>query len=169
MPIALPLDQVTIAVAHVAGIAERRVYYMLSANDRFNTVPAHLSPEPGLQSGLMITQYTAAACVNEIATLCTPASVTNIPTSAGVEDYNSFGPRAASQAKRAVELLRYVVAIEYLCAAEALEHHRPLRSGECVERAHALVRSVAPKLESDRALSDDIDAIAGLIREGRFG
>lgn len=169
MPIALPLDQLTIALAHVAGISERRVYHMLSAHDSYNRVPAHMSPEPGLQSGLMIAQYTAAACVNEIATLATPAGVTNIPTSAGVEDYNSFGPRSAAKARRAVELLRYVVAIEYLCASEALEYHRPLKSGECVERAHALVRSVAPRLTEDRSTADDIESIARLIYGGRFG
>ncbi|CAE7676772.1 hutH [Symbiodinium necroappetens] len=169
MPIALPLDQVCIAIAHVAGIAERRVYLMLSGNDTYTGVPAHLSPEPGLQSGLMIAQYTAAACCNEIATLCTPASVTNIPTSAGVEDYNSYGPRSAAKARRAIELARYVVAIEMLCAAEAMEYHRPLKSGDGVERAHALVRSVVPKLSEDRATAHDIDAIVALIDEGRFG
>jgi len=169
MPIALPLDQVTIAIAHIAGISERRVYLMLSGNDSYTGVPAHLSPEPGLQSGLMIAQYTAAACCNEIATLCMPASVINVPTSAGVEDYNSFGPRSAAKARRAVELSRYVVAIELLCAAEAMEYHRPLRSGNAVERAHELVRSVVPKLREDRPTSDDIQAIVELIEEGRFG
>jgi len=158
-----------IAIAHIAGISERRVYHTLSAHDQFNTAPAHLSPEPGLQSGLMISQYTAAACCNEIATLCTPASVTNIPTSAGVEDYNSYGPRSAAKARRAVELSQYVIAIEFMCAAEAMEYQRPLKSGDGVERAHALVRSVVPRLREDRPTSHDIDAIVALIRAGRFG
>ncbi|HVZ92910.1 MAG TPA: histidine ammonia-lyase, partial [Phycisphaerales bacterium] len=132
MPIALPLDHVAVALTHVAGIAERRVFYMLAASDPEMHLRPYLSPVPGLHSGLMITQYTAAACVNELITLSTPASVSNIPTSAGMEDYNSFGPRAAAKARRALELTTHVVAIELLCAAEAIEHHRPLKSGHAI-------------------------------------
>ncbi len=168
MPIAIPMDVLTIALSHIAGIAERRVYFILAASDSENPLNAHLSPQPGLHSGLMITQYTAAACCNEIITLATPASVSNIPTSAGMEDYNSFGPRAAAKARRATDLCTAVVSIELLCAAEAIEYQRPLRSGQGVERAHALVRSAVPKLTADRPPSPDIEAIAGLIRAGGF-
>lgn len=168
MPIALPLDVLAPALSHIAGISERRVYYMLAASDSENPLNAHLSPQPGLHSGLMITQYTAAACCNELVTLSMPASVANIPTSAGMEDYNSFGPRAAAKARRAVELCTAVVSIELLCASEAIEYQRPLTSGAGVEAAHALVRSVVPRLVADRPPSPDIAAISGLIREGRF-
>lgn len=169
MPLAIPLDTLTIALAAVAGIAERRVFLMLSARDPEAGLRPYLARQPGLQSGLMIAQYTAAACCNEIIGLSTPASVANLSTSAGVEDFNSFGPRAAAKARRALELTRYVVAIELLCAAEALETHRPLRSGAGVERAHAFVRAVAPPLGHDRSPTHDIEEIAGLIRAGRFG
>lgn len=168
MPLALPLDHLALAVSHVAGIAERRVFHMLSAADQEMHLRPHLAPMPGLHSGLMIAQYTAAACCNEIVTLCAPASVVNVTTSAGMEDYNSFGPRAAAKARRAVELACHVVAIEMLCAAEALEYHRPLKSGEGVERAHAAVREVVPRLTTDRPPAPDIAAIAELIRAGRF-
>ena len=114
----------------------------------------------------MVAQYTAAACCNELAGLCMPASVINIPTSAGIEDYNSFGPRAAAKARRALALTRTVVAIELLCAAQALDDHRPLRSGVLVEAAHARIRSLVPALVADRQLTPDIEVIGSLIGAG---
>jgi histidine ammonia-lyase len=168
LPIALPLDHLTIALTHVAGIAERRVFLMLAASDPQNPLHPHLSVRPGVESGLMITQYTAAACCNQLIALASPASVVNIPTCAGMEDYNSFGPTAALQARRAVSLAADVVAIELLCAAEALEYQRPLTSGHGVEHAHAAIRSVVPRLESDRSPAPDIAAIKRLVLAGRF-
>ena len=168
MPLALALDTAVLAVAHVAGIAERRVYYILAASDAQNPLNPHLSPVPGLHSGLMIAQYVAAACCNEIIGLTQPASVSNLPTSAGMEDYNSFGATSASKLRRALTRAREVVAIELLCAAEALEYQRPLRSGEGVERAHALVRSVVSRRVADRPPAPDIAAIVSLIEAGAF-
>ena len=86
-----------------------------------------------------------------------------------MEDYNSFGPRAGMKARRSVELATRTVAIELLCAGEALEYQRPLRSGGGVERAHETLRALVPRLTADRSPSPDIEAICGLIREGRFG
>jgi histidine ammonia-lyase len=166
MPVAIALDLLPIAVAHIAGIAERRVNWLLAASDSENPVNVYLSPKPGLHSGMMIAQYTAAACCNELQTLCTPASVANIPTSAGIEDYNSMGATAAHQAVKAVELARNVIAIELLVMTEAMEYQRPLLSGAGVERVYEKVRSVVPKLTADRPLSDDIAAIASLIEQG---
>lgn len=168
MPLAIPLDCATIALAHIAGISERRTFLMLAAADPEAHLRPYLSPHPGVSSGLMIAQYTAAACCNEIITLSTPASVSNIGTSAGIEDYNSFGPRAAAKAARALELARHVVAIELLCAAQALEYHRPLKSGPGVESAYETIRSLVPPLLDDRSPSPDIEAIAELIAEGAF-
>lgn len=168
MPIALPLDHLTTAIAHIAGMSERRIFYMLSGHDPESGLSPYLATRPGLTSGLMITQYTAAACCNEIIGLATPASPANISTSAGIEDYNSFGPRSASKARRAIELARHVVAIELLCAAEGLEHHRPLQSGQKVERAHALIRERVGRLEDDRPPAPDIEAIGELVRTNGF-
>ncbi len=169
MPLAIPLDLLAIACSHVAGISERRTFWVVSGFDQFAGHRPYLATDPGVDSGLMIAQYSAAACVNEIATLSNPASVTNIPTSAGIEDYNSFGSTSALKAMRCVSLMRSVVAIELLVMAEALETHRPLKSGAGVEQAHAVVRSLVPRLDRDRAPSPDIRAIEGLIASGAFG
>ena len=168
MPLALALDTFNVALTHVAGIAERRVYYLLAASSAENRLNPQLSPSPGLHSGLMIPQYVAAACCNELIGLCTPASVSNLSTSAGMEDYNSFGAHAALKARRVVERVCDVVAIELLCAAEALEYQRPLRSGLGIEAAFAAVREVVPKRTRDRPPAPDIRAIIGLIFAGRF-
>jgi histidine ammonia-lyase len=168
MPLALALDALVMALVHVAGIAERRVYYILAASDAQNPLNPQLSAVPGLHSGLMIAQYVAAACCNELIGLATPASVANIPTSAGMEDYNSFGANSARKARRALERVTEVVAIELLTAAEALEYQRPLRSGDGVERAHRAVREVVSARTADRPPSPDIQKIATLIRAGRF-
>jgi histidine ammonia-lyase len=169
MPLAIPLDALAIAMCHVAGISERRVFWVLSAHDRENPVKPYLSPSPGLHSGLMIAQYSAAACVNEMMTLAAPASVGNVPTSAGIEDYNSMGATAALKATRSLALLRSVIAIELLVMSEALESQRPLKSGAGVERTFATVRGSVPKLERDRPPAPDIARIEGLIRDGAFG
>jgi histidine ammonia-lyase len=168
MPIALPLDVFAMALTHVAGIAQQRVFFLLSARDRESGLPPYLSPSPGLNSGLMVAQYTAAACCNELAGLSMPASVINVPTSAGIEDYNSFGPRAAAKARRALSLTRTVVAIELLCSSQAIESHRPLHTGRRVEAAIARIRQVVAPLQGDRPLTADIEAIIGLIEDGAF-
>ncbi len=168
MPIAIPLDVLSLAIAHVAGISERRTYYLLAATDSENPLPAYLSPRPGLHSGLMIAQYPAAACCHEIPGLAPPSSVPTPPHSPAMEGYNSFGPRAAAKARRTLELARSVIAIEFLCSAEAIDYHRPLVSGAKVKRAHAVVRSRIPRLSHDRPPAPDIESISELIRDGKF-
>jgi histidine ammonia-lyase len=168
MPVALPLDTLAIAIAHIAGIAERRTYHMLSVFDPHSELRAFLSPKPGLQSGFMIVQYSAAAMCNELIGLANPASVANLSTCAGMEDYNSFGPRSAAKAARAVELCRSVVAIELLCAAEAVEAHRPHKTGDILERTIATIRARVPRLSEDRTPSPDIAALEDLIHTGHF-
>ena len=166
MPLAIALDALKIALCHIAGIAERRIFWLLAASDSENPVNIYLSPQPGLHSGLMIVQYAAAACCNELQTLAHPASVHNIPTSAGIEDYNSMGATAALQARAAVELATNVIACELLVMAEAMEYQRPLKSGAGVEKVYRSVRAVVPRLTEDRPPSPDIAALAKIIREG---
>jgi histidine ammonia-lyase len=89
-----------------------------------------------------------------------------VGTSAGIEDYNSFGPRAAAKARRALELVQTVIAIELLCAAQGLEYHRPFKSGVKVEQAHAAIRGKVPPLSDDRVLAPDIEAVLELVRSG---
>jgi histidine ammonia-lyase len=141
---------------------------MLAASDAENPLNPHLSPQPGVCSGLMIAQYVAAACCNELIGLATPASVANIPTSAGIEDYNSMGATSALKARRALERATAVVSIELLCAAEALEYQRPLRSGAGVEAAHAAVRTVVSRRTTDRPPAPDIAALERLVLGGAF-
>jgi len=169
MPIALPLDALAIAIAHIAGISERRVFAILAASDPETHLLPYLSHGPGLHSGLMIAQYTSAALVNEIAGLASPASVINLPTSAGIEDYNSFGPRSAAKAARAIELTESVVAIEMICAAEGVEFHRPLKSGPAVEEALRRIRAVVPSFSADRSPAPAIEAVSAMIRDDAFG
>ena len=168
MPIALPLDVLAMAITHVAGVAERRVFHMLSGIDPEAQLPTFLTPQAGLQSGLMITQYAAAACCNEMIGLSNPASVVNLSTSAGMEDYNSFGPRSAEKASRCIELAKSVIAIEMLCAANGIEYHRPLKSGDQVENTIKIIRKFVPHLTEDRPPHPDIREIEKLITGDRF-
>ncbi len=168
MPIAMPMDMLAIGLCHLAGLSERRTFHMLSGQEPEAELPTFLTPQAGLQSGLMIAQYTAAACCNELIGLANPASVANIGTSANMEDYNSFGPRAAAKAERGIELATSVVAIELLCAGTGIEYHRPLRSGHIVERALETIRSEVPPLLEDRPPAPDIEKIARMIGAGCF-
>ena len=166
MPLAIAMDAAKIAVCHLAGVSERRTFWVLGGQDAFNPVKPYLAQEPGLESGLMIVQYAAAACVNELQSLAHPASVGNVGTCGGIEDYNSFGPLAGRGLLRAVRLAREVVAIELLVMAQAIEAHRPKRSGDGVERLHAAVRRVVAPLRGDRSPAADIETVAAAIADG---
>jgi histidine ammonia-lyase len=111
----------------------------------------------------MIVQYTAAACCAEMRTLSMPASVSNIPTSGGIEDYNSMGATSGLLLRQSVDLCRSVIAIELLVGCEALDHHRPLRSGDAVETMYKKIREKVPARNCDRPPSDDIAAIESLL------
>jgi histidine ammonia-lyase len=169
MPVALPMDSCAIAATHIAGISERRMYHILSAFDPESQLRAFMSPKPGVMSGFMIVQYAAAAMCNELIGLCTPASVSNLSTCAGMEDYNSFGPRSAAKLARVVGLTRSVIACELLTSAEGVEAHRPHVSGDLVEHAIRVIRGAVPALSADRSPSPDIAAIERLIDSGAFG
>ncbi len=167
-PLATALDLLAIVLAQVAGFSERRTFLLLSAWEPEMHLTPFLTPQPGLQSGLMIAQYTAAALVAEIRALAQPASIASLPTSAGMEDWNSMGATSAVQAAQALDLARDVIAIELLCAAQALEQHRPLRSGPGVEAAYARIRARVPPLRADRPPAPDIAALSQLIAEAAF-
>lgn len=168
MPLAIAFDLLKIALCHIAGIAERRIFWVLSGHDPEARQRPHLAATPGLSSGYMIVQYTAAACCNELQTLAHPASVGNISTSAGIEDYNSMGATAALHARMAIDRATDVVAMELLCMAQGVESHRPLRSGAGVERALTTLRTKVAPLGADRSPAPDIAAVAALVRGGAF-
>lgn len=167
-PLATALDLLKIAVAQIAGLSERRTFLLLSAWEPEMHLPPFLTPQPGLQSGLMVAQYTAAALMAEIRALAQPASISSLPTSGGMEDWNSMGATGALQARQALDMARSVLAIELLCAAQSLEQHRPLRSGRGVEAAHAHIRAVVPALQADHPPAPDIARIERLIADGVF-
>ena len=163
MPLAIAMDELRIALCHIAGISERRVEWILSARDIYNGLPPFLAVDSGLESGLMITQYTAAACCSELRTLSMPASVSNITTSAGIEDYNSMGATSGLLLRRSIALCRSVLAIEILVGCDAIEFYRPLRSGDAVEQLIAKVRTLVPERKCDRSPAPDIASIESLI------
>ena len=164
MPLALALDAAKMALVPLAAISERRTFWILSGHDAHNPVKPYLAANPGTESGLMIAQYAAAACCNELQVLAHPASAHNVPTSAGIEDINSMGATSANHLRAAVRLATDVIAIELLVMAEGLEAQRPLRSGAGVEALHARVRARVPRLAGDRPPARDIAAIGADIR-----
>ncbi len=162
-PLALVLDYASIAMAELGNISERRTEGLV--NPDLSGLPAFLSPEPGLHSGLMITQVVAAALASENKVLAHPASADTIPTSANMEDHVSMGTHAARKLRQIVDNTERIVAIELLCAAQAVEFHRK-RPGRGVEAAIRALRERVPRLERDRVLSGDIETIRGLVRDG---
>jgi len=170
-PVALVLDFLSIALAELANISERRIERMVNGN--LSGLPKFLSEKSGLNSGLMISQYTAASLVSENKVLAHPASVDSIPTSANQEDHNSMGSIAAHKLWQVVGNVRTVLAIEMMVAAQALEfakiHPRSgdtMKAGKGVEAAHREVRKLVPKLRGDRVISNDIAMFLAMVTEG---
>lgn len=163
-PLALALDHARAALTALAAISERRTARLVDA--RLSGLPAFLASEPGLESGLMIAQYSAAAVVNELKTIAHPASVDTIPTSANQEDHVSMGTTSALLLREAVDRVTTVLAIEALCAARGLDLRAPLRPGRGVATAHQAVRAVVEPLTADRPPGPDIGAVAQLIADG---
>ena len=153
-PLALTLDFLAMALSELGNIAERRVYRLLSGA---RNLPEFLTPNPGLNSGLMIPQYTAASIVSQNKQLCTPASVDSISSCNEQEDHVSMGANAATKCLRVVENIEKILAIELLTAAQAFEFRRPLKSSIAIENFYTAYRSVVSFNESDRFLHLDID------------
>jgi histidine ammonia-lyase len=166
-PLAYAFDYAALALTDLASITERRIDRLLNP-DINEGLPAFLSPDPGLSSGFMIAQIVAAALINECQVLSHPASTGSIPTDGGKEDHVSMGMTGALKLRQIVENAERVVAIELMCATQALEFRRPLKSSPEIERAHDVVRAVVPRLEQDRVLSGDIEALASAVRAGAF-
>ncbi len=164
-PVALALDAAAIAVAELANISERRIEQLV--NPQLSSgLPAFLAPDPGLNSGFMIAQVSAAALVSENKVLAHPASVDSIPSSAGREDHVSMGATAALKFATIHDHVRTVLAIELLCAAQGLDLRRPLHSTPVLERVHAAIRVHVAPMMVDRSISPDIAAVRRLIDDG---
>ncbi len=157
-PVALVADYLKIAVAEIASLSERRIDRLVDGRD--SGLPAALAANPGLESGYMLAQYTAAALVSENKTLAHPASVDSIPTGAGQEDHVSMAPIAARHARQITEHAARVVALELLCGCRALELRRPLKAGEGTEMLYGAVRRIVGAPEGDRPLQGPCEELA---------
>jgi histidine ammonia-lyase len=163
-PVAFAADQSALALCEIGSLAERRIA-MLVDHD-LSGLPAFLTPKPGLNSGFMIPQVTAAALVAENKTRAMPASVDSIPTSANQEDHVSMAAHAARRLLPMAENVTAIIAIELLAAAQGCDFHRPLASSPPLERVRELLRSKVPHLDDDRHLAPDIQSAIGLVRSG---
>jgi histidine ammonia-lyase len=161
-PLALALDNLCIAMAELANISERRTYQLL---DGKRELPHFLVANPGLNSGFMIPQYTAASMVNQNKQLCTPASVDTIESSQGQEDHVSMGANAATKAYRVLENLERVLAIELFNAAQALEFRRPARSSSYIEDFVAKYRKLVKFIDEDKVMYDEINTSVRFLRD----
>ena len=164
-PLAIPLDYATIAAAELGNIADRRCYLM--SEGRYG-LPKLLTNNAGINSGLMIPQYTTAALVTENKTLCFPASADSVPTSLGQEDHVSMGSISGRKLHQVLDNLEYIQAIELLYAAQAVDFRRPLKSTPVIEACHELVRQKVSFIDHDRIFADDINSLHQLIINGAF-
>lgn len=153
-PLALPLDYAALAAAEIGNISDRRVY--LSLEGTVEGLPQLLMKNTGINSGFMLPQYTSAALASENKSLVHPASADSIPTSLGQEDHVSMGSISGRKALQIITNLEQILAIELLCAAQAFDFRRPLKSSEILEAAHAYVRSQVDHAEEDRVFAHDI-------------
>ncbi len=163
-PISMALDYLALSLATVGNISERRTEQLV--NPDLSHLPGFLAAKPGLHSGMMIAQVAAASLASENKVLSHPASVDTIPTSANQEDHVSMGMTAARKARSLCANVERILAIEYLCAAQAREFHADLRPGKGALAAYELLRTRTPPLDRDRYLKDDIDAAHELILSG---
>lgn len=153
-PLALPLDYAALAAAELGNISDRRIY--LALEGKIEGLPTLLMRNTGINSGFMLPQYTSAALVSENKSLCFPASADSVPTSMGQEDHVSMGSISGRKALQIIENLEQILAIELLCAAQAFDFRRPLKSSDSLEKCHEHVRSQIDHATEDRIFADDI-------------
>jgi len=161
-PLAITLDFLAIAMAELGSISERRTYQLISGQ---RGLPAFLVSNPGLNSGLMIPQYTAAGIVSENKQLCTPSSVDSIPSSNNQEDHVSMGANAAVKCKRVIDNVEKILAVELLTAVQALEFRRPLKTSTVLEEIVTSFRKEVSFNQADRIIHDDLIKAVAFIRK----
>jgi histidine ammonia-lyase len=162
-PIAFAMDFLKIAMSELANISERRIERLV--NPQLNDLPPFLSPEPGLQSGAMILQYSAASLVSENKTLAHPASVDSIPSSANQEDHVSMGTIGSRHAYQVVTNVRNVLAIEAICATQAVEYRGINKMAKKTRSVYDEMRKVVPTIDKDRIFSKDIQRMSNLLKQ----
>jgi histidine ammonia-lyase len=164
-PLALALDALALALGYLAGIAERRIDRLVNPLIS-EQLPAFLAADPGLESGYMLAQVQAAALASEVKVLAHPASADSIPTSGNQEDFVPMGAAAVRKCREVLQRVRAVLAIEAVCATQALDCRAPLRPGRGSGAAHAALRQRVPRLDGDRVVRDDFTAALALIEDG---
>ena len=162
--IAMVMDALAIGLAEIANISDLRIQKLI--NPSMSGLPAFLTPDPGLNSGMMIVQVAAASLVSENKILSHPASVDSIPTSADKEDHVSMGVTAARKARQILSNTKNVLAMEFLCAAQGMDFHKPLRAGLGVQSAYEIIRKKIKFANKDRAFHKDIEIIRAMIDDG---
>ena len=162
--VAFAADMMALAICEIGSLAERRIAMLV--DPALSRLPAFLAPKPGLNSGFMIPQVTAAALVSENKQRAAPASVDSIPTSANQEDHVSMAAHAARRLLPMAENLTQILGIELLAACQGCDFHAPLRSSAAVERVRALLRARVPHLDEDRHMAPDMQTAAELVRSG---
>lgn len=165
-PLALPLDYSALAAAELGNISDRRIY--LSLEGKIDGLPQLLMKDTGINSGFMLPQYTSAALVSENKSLCFPASADSIPTSLGQEDHVSMGSISGRKALEIIGNLEHILAIELLCAAQAFDFRKPLKSGAILEDCHKHTRTKIDHAEEDRIFAKDIQKALKVIRSRAF-
>ena len=165
-PVAFAADTITMALCEVASLSERRVSVLVDPT--MSGLPAFLTDDGGVNSGLMIPQVTAAALVAENRSLAFPSSVDSIPTSAGQEDHVSMAPISARKAAAVARNAAGVVAVELISAAQGIDYHQPLATSAPLQEVHAAVRAISPRLEADRYWADEMAALQSAILAGRM-
>lgn len=165
-PVAFAADMIALALCEIGSIAERRVAMLV--DPALSGLPAFLTPKPGLNSGFMIPQVTAAALVSENKQRAYPASVDSIPTSANQEDHVSMAAHGARRLTAMAENVANVIGIEYLAAAQGCDFHAPLTSSAALEAARALLRRSVPTLTDDRYFAADMAAATELVSSGKL-
>jgi histidine ammonia-lyase len=163
-PVAFAADMIALAVCEIGSIAERRLAMLV--DPALSGLPAFLTPRPGLNSGFMIPQVTAAALVSENKQRAYPASVDSIPTSANQEDHVSMAAHGARRLLAMTENATAVIGIELLAAAQGCDFHAPLRSSEALEAVRSTLRQAVPTLDHDRRFQPDIEAANAMVRSG---
>lgn len=164
-PLALPLDYLGLAASEIGNISDRRIYLLLEGKWG---LPPYLIENAGLNSGLMMTQYVTAALASENKSLCFPASADSIPTGGGQEDHVSMGSISARKTLRIVENTEKILAVELLCAAQAFDFRRPLKSSKILEECHKYIRGIIPFIKEDTILSKYINSAIEIIRSNEL-
>ncbi|HEY8592385.1 MAG TPA: histidine ammonia-lyase [Sphingomicrobium sp.] len=163
-PVAFAADMITMALCEVGSISERRISVLV--DPKMSGLPAFLTEDSGVNSGLMIPQVTAAALVSENKSLAFPASVDSIPTSAGQEDHVSMAPIAGRKAAQVARNAAGVIAVELMAAAEGIDYHAPLRTSPKLQAIYEAVRALSPHFTADRYWADEMSALQAAVLEG---